>query len=215
LGVQVRLRTEATAESIQALQPDVVFLATGGILNAPAVEGDQNRVVTTPQLHKRVKPWLLLFGERFLGWATHFWLPLGRSVVVIGAGLHGLELAEFLVKRRRIVTVVEPMEKIGEGMIDFRLGLALDWFERKRVKIITGAKDLTTTKRGLAYKDVDGKEREIQAHNVMPTAPLLPNDELFRALEGKVPELYLIGDGKQAGMMVHAVRAGYRTAKTV
>ena len=49
----------------------------------------------------------------------------------------------------------------------------------------------------------------------MPTAPLKPNDKLYKALEGKVPELYLIGDGKESGMIVHAVRAGYQTAKAL
>jgi NADPH-dependent 2,4-dienoyl-CoA reductase/sulfur reductase-like enzyme len=162
-----------------------------------------------------VKPWLRLFGTRFLGWATHIWLPMGKKDVVIGAGLHGLEVAEFLTKRGRKVTVVEPTEVIGEGVMDFRLGLALDWFARKGVQMIPGAKDITVTARGLSYKDASGVTQEIEADNVMPTAPLLPNDELYRALEGKVPELYLIGDAKQAGMMVHAIRAAYRTAKTV
>ncbi|OFW61852.1 MAG: hypothetical protein A2133_02555, partial [Actinobacteria bacterium RBG_16_64_13] len=77
-GVKVETGKEATVESIRALKPDVVILATGGILNAPAVEGDRSKVVTTPELHKRVKPWLLLFGTRFLGWATHIWLPMGK-----------------------------------------------------------------------------------------------------------------------------------------
>ena len=215
LGVKVELGTEATAERIKALKPDAVILATGGVLNAPPVEGDQAKVVTTPELHTRVKPWLRLFGSRFLGWATHLWLPMGKKVVVIGAGLHGLEVAEFLAKRGRTVTVVEPTEKIGEGVIDFRLGLALDWFEQKGVKIITEAGNIRVTKKGLAYDDKHGVRHEIEADTVMPTAPLLPNDTLYRALEGKVPELYLIGDGKEAGMIMHAIRSGYHTAKAI
>jgi NADPH-dependent 2,4-dienoyl-CoA reductase/sulfur reductase-like enzyme len=214
-GVKVELGKEATSESIQAMKPDAVILATGGILNAPPVEGDKSKVVTTPELHKQVKPWLRMFGSRFLGWATHMWLPMGKKVVVIGAGLHGLEVAEFLAKRGRTVTVVEPTEKIGEGVIDFRLGLAMDWFAQKGVEIITGAKNIKVTDCGLAYEDKDGVKHEIEADTVMPTAPLLPNDKLYKALEGKVPELYLIGDGKESGMIVHAVRAGYHTAREI
>jgi 2,4-dienoyl-CoA reductase-like NADH-dependent reductase (Old Yellow Enzyme family)/thioredoxin reductase len=214
-GVKVELSTEATPERIKLLKPDAVILATGGVLNAPPVEGEAKKVVTTPELHKQVKPWLRLFGTRMLGWATHFYLPVGRKVVVIGAGLHGLEAAEFLVKRRRTVTIVEPTDKIGEGVLDFRLGLALDWFEQKGVKIITGAKNIKVTKRGLSYEDKDGATQEIEADTVMPTAPVLPNEKLYKALEGKVPELYLIGDGKESGMIVHAIRSGYHTAKAI
>jgi len=214
-GVKVQLGKEATAESILAMEPDAVILATGGILNSPDVEGDKRKVVTTPELHKRVKPWLRLFGTRLLGRATHYYLPMGKRVVVIGAGLHGLEVAEFLVKRRRKVTVVEPTEVVGEGMLDFRLHISLGWFPRKGVEIITEAKNIRVTEKGLSYEDKDGTKHEIEADTVMPTAPLLPNDDLYKALEGKVPELHLIGDGKEAGMIVHAVRAGYHTAKGI
>jgi 2,4-dienoyl-CoA reductase (NADPH2) len=214
-GVKVKLGEEATVESVLAMKPDAVILATGGILNSPQVEGDTRKVITTPELHKRVKPWLKLFGPRILGWATHYYLPVGKTVAVIGAGLHGLELAEFLVKRGRKVTVVEPTDVIGEGMLDFRLHITLGWFPRKDVVVVTGAKNIKVTATGLSYEDKDGTKHEVEADTVMPTAPLLPNDKLYAALEGKVPELYLIGDGKEAGMMVHAVRAGYHTAKSI
>jgi len=215
LGVKVQLGREARPESILALKPDVVIVATGGRLNSPPVAGDTSKVVTTPSLHKQVKPWLRLFGPWLLGWLTHLYLPIGKKVVVIGAGLHGLEIAEFLVKRGRAVTVVEPTDQIGEGMIDFRLGLALEWFARKRVPIIAGAQNIRGTARGLAYEDKDGVTHEIEADTIMPTAPLLPNTELYDALQGKVPELYVVGDASKAGMIVHAVRAGYHTAKAV
>ena len=71
------------------------------------------------------------------------------------------------------------------------------------------------TDRGLAFDDAGGQHVELEADTVMPTSPLTSNDKLYKALEGKVPELYLIGDGKEAGMIVHAVRFGYQTAKTL
>jgi NADPH-dependent 2,4-dienoyl-CoA reductase/sulfur reductase-like enzyme len=112
------------------------------VLNSPKVEGDAKKVVTTPQLHKQVKPWLKLFGTRFLGWATHIYLPMGKKVVVIGAGLHGLEVAEFLAKRGRKVTIVEPTEVIGEGVMDFRLGLTMDWLPTRGIEVVTEAKNI-------------------------------------------------------------------------
>lgn len=35
-------------------------------------------------------------------------MPLGKRVSIIGAGLVGLELAEFLIERGREVTVLDP-----------------------------------------------------------------------------------------------------------
>jgi 2,4-dienoyl-CoA reductase (NADPH2) len=218
-GVKVELGKEATAESIAAMKPDAVILATGGVLQAPELAGGakaKKKVVTTPALHKQVKPYLRRFGPRFLGWATHYYLPgMGKNVIVVGAGLHGLEVAEYLAKRGRKVTVLEPTDVIGEGVIDFRLGLTMDWFPTKGVRVITGVKNLVVTDKGVAFDDADGRHVELEADTVMPTAPLKPNDKLYKALEGKVPELYLIGDGKEAGMIVHAVRSGFQTAKAL
>ena len=171
-------------------------------------------MVTTPELHKRVKPYLRRFGPRFLGWATHYYLPMGKKVVVIGAGLHGMEVAEYLAKRGRKVTIVEPTDVIGEGVIDFRLGLTMDWFAQKGVTHHhRGQEHQGHRARAWPSRTRTAAKHELEADTVMPTAPLMPNDELYKALEGKVPELYLIGDGKEAGMIVHAVRSGYQTAK--
>lgn len=216
LGVNIEFNTTATAEMVQRMKPDVVFLATGGILTVPEMTGvKKNNVMTTPELHHRVKPFLRTVGPRFLGWATKYYLPIGKSVIVIGAGLHGCETAEFLAKRGRNVTIVEPTEKIGEGMLDFRLGLTMEWFGRVGVNIITSAKDMAITDTGITFTDKDGKKQTIEADSVVPTSPLLPNSELLKGLEGKVPELYVIGDAKQPRMIVHAIREGYTTAKTV
>jgi 2,4-dienoyl-CoA reductase (NADPH2) len=217
-GVQVKLHTEATPESLLAMRPDAVILATGGVLTAPHVAQSAKgraKIVTTPELHKQVKPFLKRMGPRLLGWATKLYLPMGRNVVVVGAGLHGMEVAEFLVKRGRVVTIVEPSDVIGEGMLDFRLGLSMDWFAREGVRIIAGAQNLAVTDKGLAYDDKDGVRSVIPADTVMPTSPLLPNDALYLALQGQVPELFLIGDGRQSGMIVHAIRGGYQTASVI
>ncbi len=217
-GVKVRLRTEATPRLLEEMKPDVVILATGGVLSAPEIEATKKaraKVLTTPELHRRVKPYLRLFGPRVLGWATHHYLPVGKRVVVLGAGLHGMEVAEFLVKRGRQVTLIEPSDTVGEGMLDFRLGLALEWFGKRGVEIIAGARDIQVTEQGVVFKDKEGRERLVAADTVIPTAPLQPNHELYEKLRGKIPELYLIGDGNRAGMIVHAVRAGYQTARAL
>ncbi len=140
---------------------------------------------------------------------------MGKNVIVVGAGLHGLEVAEYLAKRGRKVTVVEPSDVIGEGVIDFRLGLTMEWFAAKGIRIITGADDIEVTKKGLKFEDKDGKKVELEADTIVPTSPLKPDDDLYEKLEGKVPELYLIGDAREAGMIVHAVRAGFRASKAL
>jgi 2,4-dienoyl-CoA reductase (NADPH2) len=216
LGVKIELGKEVNSSLIEQMKPDVLFVATGGTLTSPDIKGiDNRRVVTIPALHRRVKPYLRFFGPKVLGWLTRFWLPIGKRVIVIGGGLHGCETAEFLVKRGRKVTIVEKTSALGEGMLDFRLGLFLDWFEKKGGVIITGVKDMEITDKGLVITTRDGKKQTLEADSIIPTSPLKPNDELSKSLKGKVPEIYAIGDCKEPRLIVDAIREGYHTARII
>ena len=216
LGVKVRLGKAARPDMIQRMKPDVIFVATGGILTAPDVLGiNRRRVMTTPQLHERVKPYLRLFGPAILGWLTTYYLPIAKTVVVVGGGLHGCETAEFLAKRGRKVTIVEESDKIGDTLLGFRLGLLMDWFARTGVTLVTGAKGIEIVDNGLAYTDRDGARHTLVADTIVPTSPLKANTQLLESLRGMAPELYLIGDARQPGMIIDAVREAYQTARAV
>jgi len=216
LGIKTKLRKEVNSALIEQIKPDVIIVATGGTLTFPEITGINNKnVVTTPALHRQVKPFLRLFGPRMLGWLTKFWLPIGKKVVIIGSGLHGCEIAEFLVKRGRKVTIVDTAEALGEGMIDFRLGLVLEWFGKKGVTTINGVKSIEITDQGVVITTKQGDKQTIEADSIIPTAPLAPNIVLLKSLEGKVPEVYAIGDCKEPRMIVDAIADGWRIANTI
>jgi len=216
LGVKIQLGREFIVSVAENNKPDALIVATGGTLAVPDIRGvDNPRVLTTPALHQKVKPYLRLFGPRLLGWLTKFWLPLGKNVVVIGGGLHGCEIAEFLVKRGRKVTIVEQDNQIGAEVLDFRLGLTLDWFEKRGVTIITGVKAMEIIDQGLKLTDGEGAEQVISADTIIPTRPLISNLELFERLAKKVPECYAIGDCREPGKIVNAIADAYEIARNI
>lgn len=216
LGVRVKMGVEVDAAAVAAAGPDVVVVATGGRLTVPPVSGVGGpNVLTTPELHKRVKPFLKRLGPKKLGRLTNYYLPAGRSVVVIGGGFHGCEVAEFLVKRGREVTIVEESDVIGEGVLDFRLGMLLQWFERKRVRLATNAREIAITPEGVTYATPAGDRESIAADTVIPTSPLAPDPTLADALAGKVAAVHVVGDCGTPGMIVDAVAAGYRAAREI
>ncbi len=220
LGVVVKLGKEVDTAAVVAAKPDAVIVATGGRLTVPPVTGVGGpNVLTAPELHKRVKPFLRRFGPKGLGRLTHLFLPAGRRVVVIGGGFHGCEVAEFLVKRGREVTIIEESDFIGEGVLDFRLGLLLDWFERKRVRLVTNARELAITPEGVSYTFDDGVRHTIAADTVIPTSPLQPDTELAEALADRLAgvgaTIHTVGDCARPGMIVDAVAAGYAAARTI
>ena len=216
LGVTTKLGKEVDSAFVKKLKPDVVIVATGGELVAPAIKGiDNKEVITTLALHRMVKPYLKFFGPKMLNLPTKLWVPFGKHVVIIGGGLHGCEIAEFLLKRGRQVTIVETADTIGEGMIDFRLGLVMDWFNKKGVNVVTGVKKMVITDKGLDITTKQGDKQTIAADSIVPTAPLKPNTGLFKSLKGKVPKVYAIGDCKEPRMIVDAIADGWRIANKI
>jgi 2,4-dienoyl-CoA reductase (NADPH2) len=216
LGVTVKLGEEVTGALIEEINPDVVIVATGGRLTVPEIAGIENKnVVTTPSLHRQVKPYLRLLGPRAMGWLTNYWLPIGENVVIIGSGLHGCEIAEFLIKRGRKVTIVDTAEVPGEGMLDFRLGLFLEWFGKKGMTMLNGVRHMEITDEGLIITTKDGEKKTLQADTIIPTSPLKPDTALFDSLEGKAPEVYAIGDCREPRMIVDAIADGWKLANEI
>ena len=56
----------------------------------------------------------------------------------------------------------------------------------------------------------------IEADTIITAASPRPNTELLKAIEGKVPEAYLIGiEDKESCCIMNAIGNGYRIAKAI
>ncbi len=214
LGVKVKLGKEANLSDVDRLKPDVVFVAAGAVATIPKIPGiDRPNVVSGAELHSRLKFFSRFFGPYTLRWLSKFYMPIGKSVVIIGGEIQGVELAEFLIKRGRKVTIVEQADMIGKGMVDALLGNLMLWFERKHVPIITGVKEyVEITDKGLTIVTKDGKKQTIQADTVVPALPLTKTEELLKGIKKKVGEVYPVGDSKEPGLIADAIGTGLRTA---
>lgn len=137
LDVDVRLQTAVDGDWLRVHSPDVVVVATGARRDAPPIPGARARhVFSGDELRAllaggepaaaadKLSPWQrALFSlagwlgitrsARWLRRLSWWWMPVGRRVSIIGGGLVGLELAEFLAERGREVTVLEQGEKFG------------------------------------------------------------------------------------------------------
>ena len=103
-------------------------------------------------------------------------------------------------KRGRTVTVVESSDTIGTGVLDFRLGLLLDWFDEEgRRPRHRGADMAIDRDRGELHRRRRRSGTRLPADTVVPTSPLTANTALFESLEGSVPELYAVGDCREPG----------------
>ncbi|HSW40507.1 MAG TPA: FAD-dependent oxidoreductase [Acidobacteriota bacterium] len=217
LGVKVILGREADPATIDAVKPDVVFLAAGGVSTVPEIDGiEKSIVVSGASLHRKLKFFLKYFKPETLRNLSRLYMPIGKRVIVIGGGIQGCELAEFLAKRGKDVTIVEKNEMIGEGMVDALLAHLMIWFRKKRVTVISGVKEyVEITDRGLTIIEKNGGRRTLEADTIVSALPLKPLNVLLEAVSGKADEVYAIGDCRDPLLIADAIGTGVRTARNV
>ena len=216
LGVDIKLGKEVDASLIEEIKPDVVIIATGGIPVIPEMPGINGRNVTNiPDLHHKLKFYLGLLGPRALRWLTKFWMPLGKNVVVIGGAMQGCQLAEFLVKRGRNVTIVDSGKALGDGLNSEKKMRILWWLRKKEVPIMLEVKYGEITDKGLTIISKEGKRQIIEADSIVPALPFMSNNELFESLQGKVPEIYSVGDCKEPQLIREAIADGAHIAYSI
>ncbi len=134
LGIAVKLNTPADVETIRALRPDHVVVATGAVRPKPDFPGGDLPIVQTGDtlralmlgtasadeagqvlrtLGKLGRLSGLTKSPGFVRRVTKTFLPMGKDVVVIGGSLVGLELSEFLAERGRRVTLLHEQQQLG------------------------------------------------------------------------------------------------------
>ena len=217
LGVNIKLGKAFDASAISETKPDVVLVATGGTPMIPKIPGIQSRnVISTSKLHGMLKLFLRFLSPGILRTLTRLWMPVGKRVVVIGGGLHGCELTEFLVKRGRKVTMMDMAQTLQDNRISGLLNQRLfQWMEKKGVTLLAGVKYEGITGKGITIITKEGNKQTIEADTIIPIADMIPNDGLYKSLKGKVAEVLPIGDCASIGLTMEAVASGYSVARNI
>ncbi|GAB3627930.1 NADH:flavin oxidoreductase [Pandoraea terrae] len=237
--VDVRLNTAATPALVTSLQPTAIVVATGARRAAPNIPGatqahvwsgdELRRLMTNDNAEPIVREKLSL-AERALFKAggmlrvtnskeaiqglSKLWMPLGKRVVIIGGGLVGLELAEFLLARGRAVTVLEASDKPGRELSIVRRWRVLEAVEdhgtlhrQADVREITG--------RDVVWVDADGVTQRSPADSVVLAVGAQPDDSVARQLAQCGVPVHAIGDGAVLGYIEGAMHSGNRIGRTV
>lgn len=215
-SANIILDNQLLPEMIEEAKPDVVILAAGSTTTLPSITGiHQNNVLTisdmrqmfagqfkrtpTMGLDKRVMGQLagifmkMLFKPSLIRFFSRFWLPFGREVVILGGDFVACEAAEFLSDRGRTVVVVESGDTMASEMPFVPRAELLHKLRQNGVLLLLNAVASVKGKT-VEVGDSEGKRRSFGADTVLVTIGLSPNTELYKALLGKVPELYQVGD---------------------
>jgi 2,4-dienoyl-CoA reductase-like NADH-dependent reductase (Old Yellow Enzyme family)/thioredoxin reductase len=194
-GVDVQLGHAPTAREIIDLHPDVVIVATGSVTERPVIAGAD-------------LPHVLLARDVLAGYK-----PTGRRVVVVGGGRVGCETAELLAQKGKDVTLVRMS---GKKRLAHELGPAsrgsfLQGLAASGVKIREWAIIGSIDKEGVIVND-SGVSAHIDADTVILSPAPTADNGIVSSLEGKLPEMLVIGDCFQPRTIMDAIHEGYDAA---
>ena len=227
LPIALRLGTLGTPERIAALAPDHVILATGAKRIAPPIPGSEQRHVfdgeqlrgllfgTHQEAIAKLSPLqrLLLRAGRLSQILRHIgllrvlskvWMPIAGEVVIIGGGLVGLELAEYLVERRRKVTVLEPGPTLGAELALVRRARVIHQLQAHGAVLHKSVADIAIGARTVRFA-VAGEALEQACGQVIIAMGAQPDDSLLRQLAASGAQVHQIGDCRRIGYIEGAI----------
>ena len=239
LDIEVRLNTEVNDALVRDLQPDAVVVATGAKRVAPPIpgadlkhvwSGDELRRLMTGDRADEIAKLKLNLAERAMFKAggmlrvtdstqalqqlSKLWMPLGRRVVVVGGGLVGLELAEFLLARGRDVTVLEPGTHAGIELSIVRRWRVLD-VVKSHGKLVLQATVNEITASDVVWTDGEGQVQHTPADAVI----LAIGAESDHSAEARIRELgvevHAVGDCDHVAYIEGAVHSGNRVGRLI
>lgn len=239
LPVAVRLNTAATPENVRKLAPEAVVVATGcgrqqpdvpGIDQPHVLDGDHIRNLITGEdpaaLGNKVDRLtrIMLAGAALTRATSNMavvrqlsklWMPLGKHVVMIGGGLVAVELAEFLARRGRRVTLLEEGDTFGRELMLVRRWRNMADIEQLGVQCIPRARLARIDERNLTYLNAGEQERSIPADHVILTSGTTAELGLATALEQQGLEVVTAGDCNGVSYIEGAIHEGYLAGSSV
>ncbi len=237
LGIDVRLSTPATVEAVQALGPDSLIVATGASRVRPDIVGidldhvldgdDLRAMLTDPSADASRKLSLtgriaVAAGKRLgltddperLASLTHHYMPIGKRVTILGGGLVGIELAEFLVDRGRTVTVLDAVATLATEMAHPRRWRVLTDLRSHGAELLSNVDVLEVTPTQVRYRHNDS-DHAVDADCVVIASGLTGDESVAQQLRAAGLDPVAIGDCTGVGYLEGAMSEGFHAGYAV
>lgn len=197
-GVEVRLSTPITRSLLNEIDPEAVIISTGAApiqLNIPGIG--------LPSV------------TDFVSVLTGKVLPAGK-IAVIGGGLVGLEVAEYLAERHCEVTVLEMLDEVGKDLGPSRKACVMEAIGKDGVKTMVNTKCVEIGEHSVVVEK-DGKKEAVDFDGVVIAVGSKPNDyrEIKDYCEEKDIPYFIVGDAKKARRALNAIAEAAEIARAI
>lgn len=198
--IKIKMKTEVDIKLIEKEKPDAIIIATGSsTLKIDFPGADKSSVTYAEEILENIR-------------------KSGHDVAVIGGGLVGCETALYLAKQGRKVIIVEALGGLmsgGKPVPHMNKIMLIDLLKFYKVDVILNSFLVEVTDGAAIISEGPSKKRTIKADTIVLSVGYRPDDKLFRELNGKFKELYLIGDSREVANIMNAIWDAYDVARTI
>lgn len=192
---KIHLNTKVTPEMIEEKKPDHVIIATGALPIALRLDGED-------QIHHVQANDVLMGKEKLSGY-----------IAIIGGGLVGLEVADYLATQGCKVTVLEMKDKIGADLGSLRQIAVMMKMNQLKVELKPSSKVNSLSKEGVVLESGQTIPCEHVVYAVGSKS--VDNSELCSMMDKLSIPYQIIGDAKAARRALNAIEEGYYAAMEV
>ena len=195
-GVDIRLNTEVTPGYAESAEADVVIAALGARPVTPRIPG--------------------IDGKNVIAAETAYVNPekVGNSIVILGAGLVGVELAIYLSMLGKKVSVVEMLGEINHGGNFLHVRALEVEIKKYDIDMNYHTKALKITDNGVVCSTADG-EKLYEADTVIYAVGQAPLQAESAALSLTSPDYYPIGDCMIPKNIMNATSVAFTVARNI
>ena len=238
LPIALKLGQQVDTTVVKQLAPDAIIIATGAkreVVDIPGADsthvfsGDDLRKLLTGEDTAIAKQKLSLTQRAMMTAGSvisvtdsadkmrelsKVWMPLGKKIVIVGGGLVGVELAEFLVERGRFVTVLEQGDKFGVELSVVRRWRVLHTLREKQVELVARADVQSIDGNGVNYTVAD-RAYSAEADSIVLAVGATANTELAQQLRPMNIPMVQVGDCSGVSYIEGAMHEGNKAAREI
>ena len=197
-GIEIRLSTKVTPEVIKDINPDEVIISIGSSpmkLNIPGC--DLPNVTNSHDI---------LAGK----------VKVDGDIVVVGGGLVGLEVAEYLSGNVGKITVVEMLDEVGKDLGQLRKICVMENLYKEGITTITNAK-CVEIKDSSVVIEKEGTLEEIPCDYVVVSIGLRAreNSEISKYCDENNIPYHIIGDALKARRALNSIKEAVDVARQI
>lgn len=196
LGVTFCLNTNVEdVETIKALNPYAVVVATGGNSICPNIPGINGANVTSA--HEVLR--------------TLETNPLtGKTIALVGTGMTGIETADLLMRKGNQMELFDMIEEPAAGVPMWNRFAFVGALQEGGAHFHMQNKLLEITENSVITENIaTGEKAETSCDLVVLSLGVTPKDELYKKLSGEFDKVFNVGDSAGGGKIMDATREAF------